>query len=151
MSLIQLHVNDNVLIAKEVLALGQAVQGIRIRAQVPAGHKIAARDIAVGETIFKYNTAIGVAARDIAAGEHVHGHNIGVGDFHQDAQRLAFGADVRPVDYVPVPEQAQFMGYVRGGGRVGTRNFIGLFSSVNCSATVIHKIAEHKFVITKPE
>jgi len=147
MSLIQLHVNDNVWIAKEALAIGQVVQGVRIRAQVPAGHKIAARDIAAGESIFKYNTVIGLAARDIAAGEHVHGHNIGVGDFHQDAQRLAFGADVRPVDYVPLPEQAQFMGYVRGdlknGGRVGTRNFIGLFSSVNCSATVIHKIAEH--------
>ena len=147
MSLIQLHPNDNVWIAKEVLAIGATLQGIRIRAQVPAGHKIAARDIAEGETIFKYNTAIGVAARDIAAGEHVHGHNVGVGDFHQDEQRLAFGADVRPVDYVPLPEQAQFMGYVRGdlknGGRVGTRNFIGLFSSVNCSATVIHKIAEH--------
>lgn len=147
MSLIQLHVNDNVWIAKEALAIGQVVQGVRIRAQVPAGHKIAARDIAAGESIFKYNTVIGVASRDIAAGEHVHGHNIGVGDFHQDAQRLAFGADVRPVDYVPLPEQAQFMGYVRGdlknGGRVGTRNFIGLFSSVNCSATVIHKIAEH--------
>ncbi|MEN9586772.1 MAG: hypothetical protein RIT15_347, partial [Pseudomonadota bacterium] len=147
MSLIQLHPNDNVWIAKEVLAIGATLQGIRIRAQVPAGHKIAARDIAEGETIFKYNTAIGVAARDIAAGEHVHGHNVGVGDFHQDEQRLAFGADVRPVDYVPLPKQAQFMGYVRGdlksGGRVGTRNFIGLFSSVNCSATVIHKIAEH--------
>ncbi len=147
MSLIHLHANDNVWIAKEALAIGAVVQGIRLRAQVPAGHKIAARDIAKGETIFKYNTAIGVAARDIAAGEHVHGHNIGVGDFHQDAQRLAFGADIRAVDYVAESEQAHFMGYVRGdlgkGGRVGTRNFIGLFSSVNCSATVIHKIAEH--------
>jgi altronate hydrolase len=143
MSLIQLHANDNVWIAKEALAIGAVAEGIRIRAQVPAGHKIAARDIAEGETIFKYNTAIGVAARDIAAGEHVHGHNIGVGDFHQDAQRLAFGADVRPVDYVQEANQAQFMGYVRPDGRVGTRNFIGLFSSVNCSATVIHKIAAH--------
>lgn len=185
--LIQLHPHDNVWIAKDALSIGQtgpigpmgstgdsgtvpatkvvnnAVNttannaAIRVRAQVPAGHKIAARAIAQGETVFKYNTAIGVATRDIVAGEHVHGHNMAMGDFAQDP---AFGADVRAVDYLPASAQAQFMGYVRstvgipggklGGShetgmpmRVGTRNFIGLFSSVNCSATVIHKIAAH--------
>lgn len=151
MSLIQLHPNDNVWIAKELLSIGTEASGLRIRAQVPAGHKIAARAIASGEVILKYNTAIGVASRDIAAGDHVHGHNIGVGDFQISDERFAFGADVHAVDYVPAAEQAQWMGYVRDrvrgdlqqGGRVGTRNFIGLFSSVNCSATVIHKIAAH--------
>jgi altronate hydrolase len=156
--LIQLHPNDNVWIAKDALSIGQMGQAqqvgqneeatVRVRAQVPAGHKIAARVIAQGETVFKYNTAIGIAARDILPGEHVHGHNLAMGDFAQDP---AFGADVRPVDYLPASEQAQFMGYVRSTGgnehslaaRVGTRNFIGLFSSVNCSATVIHKIAAH--------
>jgi altronate hydrolase len=142
MSLIQLHSQDNVLVAKEPLALGQVVDpwGIRTRAQVPAGHKIAARAIAKGERILKYNTEIGVATRDIAAGEHVHGHNIELADFYHDP---GFGEDVRPVDFLPESQQARFMGYVRGDGRVGTRNFIGLFSSVNCSATVIHKIAAH--------
>lgn len=142
MSLIQLHTNDNVLVAKAPLAIGQEASGwgIRVKAQVPAGHKIALRDIAEGERILKYNTEIGVAARAIAAGEHVHGHNIALADFYHEP---GFGEDVRPVDYVPPEQQARFMGYVRSDGRVGTRNFIGLFSSVNCSATVIHKIAAH--------
>ncbi len=142
MSLIQLHSNDNVLVAKAPLAIGQEVcpWGIRVKAQVPAGHKIAIRDIAQGERILKYNTEIGVATRPISAGEHVHGHNIALADFYHDP---GFGEDVRPVDYLPPEQQARFMGYVRTNGRVGTRNFIGLFSSVNCSATVIHKIAAH--------
>ena len=142
MSLIQLHSNDNVLVAKAPLAIGQEAAGfgIRVKAQVPAGHKIALRDIATGERILKYNTEIGVATRPIAAGEHVHGHNIALADFYHEP---GFGEDVRPVDYLPPEQQARFMGYVRADGRVGTRNFIGLFSSVNCSATVIHKIAAH--------
>lgn len=142
MPLILLHQNDNVLVAKAPLAIGQEAAGfgIRVKAQVPAGHKIALRNIATGERILKYNTEIGVATRPIAAGEHVHGHNIALADFYHEP---GFGEDVRPVDYLPPEQQARFMGYVRPDGRVGTRNFIGLFSSVNCSATVVHKIAAH--------
>lgn len=142
MPLIRLHANDSVLIAKRSLTLGEHVPAwdVKVKAQVPAGHKIALRAIAAGEKILKYNTEIGVATRDIAAGEHVHGHNLALADFYHDP---AFGADVKPVDVLPVSEQARFMGYVRPDGRVGTRNFIGIFSSVNCSATVIHKIAAH--------
>ena len=139
---IRLHANDNVLIARGDLTLGQHLEdlGVRVRAQVPAGHKIAARAIARGEQVKKYDTVIGVADRDIAAGEHVHSHNLKLVDFYRDP---AFGADVRPVAYVPESERATFMGYVRPDGRVGTRNFVGILSSVNCSATVIKHIAAY--------
>jgi len=139
---IRLHANDNVLIARSDLTLGQQLEdlGVRVRAQVPAGHKIAARAIARGEQVKKYDTVIGVADRDIAAGEHVHSHNLRLVDDYRDP---AFGADVRPVAYVPESERATFMGYVRPDGRVGTRNFVGILSSVNCSATVIKHIAAH--------
>jgi len=139
---IRLHANDNVLIARSDLTLGQPLPelGVRARAQVPAGHKIAARAIAQGEAVRKYDTVIGVADRDIAAGEHVHSHNLRLVDFYRDP---AFCRDVRPVQYVPEAERATFMGYVRPDGRVGTRNFIGILSSVNCSATVIKHIAAH--------
>lgn len=140
--LIRLHPADNVLIARDSLTLGQAVPGhdLRIRAQVPAGHKIAARRIARGEAVRKYDVIIGVAGRDIEAGDHVHTHNVELADFQRDP---AFGQDVVPVAYVPRARQARFLGYVRPDGRVGTRNFIGILSSVNCSATVIKSIAAH--------
>jgi len=140
--LIRLHANDNVLIAREPIALGQQLPefGLRMRAQVPAGHKIAARDIAAGEPVRKYDTVIGAAMRDISAGEHVHSHNIELIDFDRDP---GFCEDVRPVDYVPEDQRATFMGIVRPDGRVATRNFIGILSSVNCSSTAIKKIAEY--------
>ncbi|GKS87616.1 altronate dehydratase family protein [Acidovorax sp. SUPP1855] len=140
--LLHLHPNDNVLVAKSALAIGQAIAelGVRTRAQVPAGHKIAARRIAQGEQVKKYNTVIGVATRDLEPGDYVHSHNIELVDYYRDP---AFGADVRPVDYVPQAERATFQGFVREDGSVGTRNFIGILSSVNCSATVIKQIAAH--------
>ena len=142
MGLIRLHEQDNVLVAKSAVALGEVFSDwqLRARAQVPAGHKIAARAIAQGERVLKYNTEIGVATRDIAAGDHVHSHNLALGEFHHDP---AFGEDVRPVAYVPVAQRATFQGIVRADGRVATRNFIGILSSVNCSSTVIHRIAAY--------
>ncbi len=140
--LLHLHPNDNVLVAKTALSLGQEIPelGVRARAQVPAGHKIAARRIAEGEQVKKYDTVIGVAMRELEAGDYVHSHNLRIVDYYRDP---AFGADVRPVDYVPEAQRASFQGFVRAGGGVGTRNFIGILSSVNCSATVIKRIAAH--------
>lgn len=140
--LLHLHPNDNVLVAKTALALGQDIPelGLRTRAQVPAGHKIAARRIAAGEQVKKYDTVIGVATRDLEPGDYVHSHNLQLVDYYRDP---AFGADVQPVQYVPEAERATFQGFVRPGGGVGTRNFIGILSSVNCSATVIKRIAAH--------
>ena len=142
MALIRLHAQDNVLVAKSAVALGEVFSDwqLKARAQVPAGHKIAARAIAQGERVLKYNTEIGVATRHIAAGDHVHSHNLALCEFHHDP---AFGEDVRPVAYVPADQRATFQGIVRPDGRVATRNFIGILSSVNCSSTVIHRIAAH--------
>jgi altronate hydrolase len=141
--LIRLNEADNILIAKDVLGLGQQIdiggRIVRLRAQVAAGHKVAAQRIERGEKIRKYDTVIGLAARDIEAGEHVHTHNIEFVEYDRDP---GFGLDVSPVEYVPEEQRATFMGIVRPDGRVGTRNFIGIFSSVNCSATAIKKIAE---------
>jgi altronate hydrolase len=140
--LIRLHAADNVLVAREALALGQVLPdlGLRLKAQVPAGHKIAARRIAAGELVKKYDTVIGVALRDIEPGEHVHGHNPALPDGHRDP---AFGADVKPVAYLPEDQRARFLGIRRHDGRVATRNFIGIIASVNCSATAIKQMAAH--------
>ena len=139
--LIRLHAGDNILVARENLALGAHLPefGLRLRAQVPAGHKIAAQAIGAGEAIRKYDTVIGFAARAIEAGEHVHTHNLRFEEFDRDPQ---FCTDVRPVAMLAPDEQARFMGIVRPDGRVATRNYIGILSTVNCSATVSRRIAD---------
>jgi altronate hydrolase len=138
---IRLHPKDNVVVARVDVAIGTSVpgEGFTSRSQVPAGHKLAARAIREGEAILKYNVCIGFASTDIAAGSYVHSHNVSFREFDRD---YAHGLEYVATPVLPEPEQARFMGYVREDGQVGTRNFIGILSTVNCSATVVHKVAE---------
>nr|WP_047198167.1 altronate dehydratase family protein [Caldimonas brevitalea] len=138
---IRLHPDDNVVIARVDVAIGTPVpgEGFTARSQVGPGHKIAARALRAGEPIRKYNVVIGFAAADIPAGTLVHSHNIDFREFDRDP---ALARDYRPTPLRPEAERAQFQGIVRADGRVGTRNYIGILSTVNCSATVCHKVAQ---------
>ncbi len=138
---IRLHPQDDVLIARTQLVSGTVAEGIAIKGLIPAGHKIAVHALAAGAPVRRYNQVIGFASKPIAAGEHVHTHNLDMGPNKGDfARDYAFGADVRPV---PLRREATFMGIKRADGRVATRNYIGVLSSVNCSATAARAIAGH--------
>src|SRR4051794_25469417 len=106
---------------------------------VPAGHKIATAPIAPGEPVRKYGQILGFATEAIRPGEHIHTHNLAMGDFDRD---YAFGADARPTDYVPESRRANFEGIVRADGRVATRNYLGVLTTVNCSASTARFIAQ---------
>src|SRR3954467_14299921 len=140
---IRLNPADDVVIARVELPAGTEIikENVRVAVTVPAGHKIATRDVAEGAPVRRYNQIIGFASRPIRAGEHVHLHNLVMGEFTRD---YAFGVDVKPTHFAQ--PAAQFMGIVRAdgpnAGRVATRNYIGILSSVNCSATVARGIAE---------
>ncbi len=138
---IRLHPNDNVLVARADLAQGSilAEEKLTCLNRIPAGHKVAARAIGKGEAVLKYNTTIGFASADIAPGTLLHRLNMEFREFDRD---YAYARDYKPVDMVPAPERAGFMGIVREDGRVATRNYIGIVSTVNCSATVSQRIAE---------
>ena len=131
---------DTVAIALTDLTPGAHVAEVQLLEAVPALHKVALTAIPTGATVIRYGQPIGLATRDIAAGEHVHVHNLAVADMARDYR---FGTAAREVAMVPEAERATFEGYVRADGRVGTRNFVGVVSSVNCSATVAHAVAAH--------
>jgi altronate hydrolase len=137
---IRLHPDDDVVIARTQLVGGTllADERVTVAGLVPPGHKVATRARRAGEPVRRYNQIIGFASRDIAPGEHVHLNNLQMGSFDRD---YAFGADARPTEYVAEP--AMFMGIRRADGRVATRNYIGILSTVNCSATVARGIADH--------
>lgn len=135
----RLHPEDNVLIALADLPAGAvpAALGAPLPGPVPRGHKFAARAIRAGERVIRYGQTIGLATADIAPGAHVHVHNLGMGGHDADP---AFGADARPL---PPPERpAGWMGFRRADGRWGTRNYLGVLTSVNCSGSVARFIAE---------
>ncbi|MFL5254607.1 MAG: UxaA family hydrolase [Rhodopila sp.] len=135
---IRLHPDDNVVIARVPLLPG-ALLGDNIAAtqRIPAGHKAAVRAIAEHEPVRRYGQIIGFASTAITPGQHVHVHNCEMGDFAKD---YAYGADARPTDYVDAP--ATFQGIRRPDGKVATRNYIGILTSVNCSAHVAGVVAD---------
>jgi altronate hydrolase len=140
---IRLHPSDNVVVAVDAVLPGAAAEGHVARSRVPRGHKMATAAIATGEPIRKYGQIIGFASCPITPGEWVHEHNAGMGEAKGDfARDYRFAEDARAEPLVPAAERAVFEGYRRANGRVGTRNYIGILTSVNCSATVARFIAQ---------
>ena len=137
---IRIHPADDVVIARHQLLGGTRIdsEGFTVSGLIPPGHKIAVRAIKAGAPLRRYNQIIGLAKVDIAPGQHVHTHNL---EFSSFAREHAPGAGVTPTAYVDAP--ATFQGIVRADGRVATRNYIGVLTSVNCSATVARAIADH--------
>jgi len=135
---IRLHPDDGVVIARATLLPGAPVAPDLVASErIPAGHKVAVRAHAPGEAIRRYGQVIGFATRRIEPGQHVHVQNCGMGDFTKD---YAYGEDAQPTTMLDPP--ATFKGIRRTDGRVATRNYIGIVTSVNCSAHVADLIAD---------
>ncbi len=145
---IRIHPQDNVVIARQQLLGGTVLvaEGVTVSGLVPPGHKVATCDIAQGQPVRRYGQIIGVATQPIAAGQHVHTHNLAFSDF---ARAHAPGVDAQPTAYVDKPRT--FEGIVRADGRVATRNYIGILTSVNCSATAARAIADYFRRDIRPE
>jgi altronate hydrolase len=139
--LIRLHPADEVAVARRTVKAGtELVNGsvhVTAAKTIPAGHKIAIAAVADGEPVRRYGQVIGFAAGAIVPGEHVHTHNLVCKDFARD---YTAGSDVRPTP--PARDTRSFLGYARPGGKVGTRNYVAIISTVNCSASVSRYIKE---------
>jgi altronate hydrolase len=135
---LRLNPADDIVIACRELETGTNLiqENVIVKERIPAGHKVATRAIAAGEPVRRYNQIIGFATQGIQPGFHVHVHNLEVRDFARD---YAYGETYRPTQFVEQP--ATFQGIVRPDGRVATRNYIGILSTVNCSATVAKHVA----------
>lgn len=130
---------DNVAIALGDMAAGEMSDhdGVMLVQSIERGHKVATADIKAGQNVLRYGQIIGQASKDIAVGEHVHVHNLGMGEHAQDYAHASEAADLEPAS-----ETRTFNGYHRADGRVGTRNYLGILTSVNCSGSVAKFIAE---------
>lgn len=139
-NLIRLHDRDNVAVATEALTKGDTVsigdRSLEILASIAKGHKLAIEPIAKDAAVVKYGQKIGIASIAVAAGEHVHTQNLI--DQHDLVETIR--STTPPA--APAPLRRQFDGFVRPDGRVGTRNYVAVLSTVNCSATVCHKVAQ---------
>lgn len=137
---LRLNPQDNVLIAIDELAEGTPLPGgAAARARIPKGHKVAIQPIAEGAPVLKFGQIIGAATEPIVPGDWVHVHNAGMLDFARDHDSRDASLTV---DLLPDRDRVTFQGFRRANGKAGTRNYIGIATSVNCSATVARFIAE---------
>lgn len=140
-SFLHIHPADSVVVALRDLMAGETLEnGILVQEDIPRGHKMATIPVPKGAPVLKFSLQIGIAGVDIAVGKHVHSHNL---LYQADTAVSAIGTGVVPVDCIPLEKRAHFQGIVRKDGRVATRNYIGILSTVNCSATVARMVSEH--------
>ncbi|MBN2047461.1 MAG: UxaA family hydrolase, partial [Anaerolineaceae bacterium] len=144
-TLYQVDPRDNVAVALVELHSGSIVRSaqsaaLSVRERIPQGHKIALQAIPAGETIYRYGFPIGTASEEIAAGAWVHTHNVGLAEIHR-----SFAARPQTAAQTITPPIAgkTFMGYHRPNGTVGTRNFIGIISTINCANQTVRALARH--------
>lgn len=135
--LLTLHPSDNIAVALADIVAGDGSGAVTLTQSVARGHKVAIAPIATGEHVLRYGQIIGQATTDIAAGEHVHVHNLGMGEHAQD-----YGHSSEVASLAASTQSRTFNGYHRAAGRVGTRNYLGILTSVNCSGSVAKFIAE---------
>jgi altronate hydrolase len=136
---LRLNAADNLIVAVDTIEPGRAAHNVAAAVRIPRGHKMATTKIAKGGPVVKFGQIIGFASDEILPGAHIHTHNCAFAAFERD---YAYAEGARPRDVLPVERQATFEGFRRANGRVGTRNYIGVVTSVNCSATVARFIAE---------
>jgi altronate hydrolase len=141
-----LNPNDAVAIAKQPLlprtVLLTDAGEVKVAGMIPPGHKVALRAVPKGEPVRKYGQIIGFATQDILPGQHVHSHNLAVGEGGLDLD-YAFCTENTPVEIVPEAERRTFMGFRRKDGRVGTRNYVAVLASVNCSSSATAAVVDY--------
>ena len=139
---IKIHHNDNVIVALNTLAAGTTLTLenqllVTANTEIPAGHKMAIKDIVAGEEVLKYGYRIGFAKEDIKCGDWIHVHNLktGLGDL------LEYTYEPAPVEETKT-EDVTFMGFSRPDGKVGVRNEIWVIPTVGCVNNVATAIAK---------
>jgi altronate hydrolase len=136
---LRLHSADNVVVAIDGIEAGTVVDGIRAVERIPKGHKLAVSAVAPGQPVKKFGQIIGFASQQIAPGDWVHEHNVEMRDFARDYRFAEFA---REETILPIEQRATFQGYRRPNGKVGTRNYLAILTSVNCSASAARFIAK---------
>ncbi len=138
-STLQIHPADNVVVALRGLLAGEAIDGVTLREDVPAGHKVATVSIGAGDPVIKYGRSIGVARGDMPAGAHVHAHNV-ASALREDWSTAGRSPMVERDRGAVAPRT--FDGYRRPDGRVGVRNEVWIVPTVGCVNQASMKIAE---------
>ncbi len=137
-NIIKLNEKDNIGVAPMPIPENTKINfDVLTKDEIPFGHKISLTEIKKGNFVYKYGQIIGTASNDILSGQHVHSHNLIFSEFDRKYEIKSQN------EVILEKNNLFFKGYKRENEKAGTRNYIGLISTVNCSATVVKKISEN--------
>nr|WP_297764063.1 altronate dehydratase family protein [uncultured Butyrivibrio sp.] len=152
---LQIHPEDNVVVCLEPLSQGEKItlsDGREIAAldEIPAGHKIAIKDIGNNENVIKYGYAIGHATEDIKVGRWVHTHDIktnldGILDYKYEPDTKDIEKKIAQMG----TKKRTFQGFVRKNGKVGIRNEVWIIPTVGCVNNIATALAKEANAFVK--
>lgn len=139
--IVKINSLDNVAIAVEDLPSGTIInEELTAIEEIPQAHKIALVDIPKGGEIRRYNTIIGYAKEDIKKGRWINQYMVNL-PTAPTLNDLEFATNI--VTDLPTPPQNSWWGYRNPkGGPAGTRNLLGIMTTVQCAAGVVKIAAE---------
>ena len=133
---------DNVAVAVQDLDAGVEIQpGLKTLEPIPQAHKIALVDIPAGADIIRYGVTLGYAKNDIPAGSWINEHMLNLPE-SPSVENLPFGTNVLSPEELPMPTRTTWMGYRNKVGPAGTRNLLGIVTTVQCAAGVLKVAVE---------
>lgn len=129
---------DNVAIAVHDLETGvEVMPGVVTRDPIPQAHKVALVDIPKGGEIIRYGVVLGYAKDDIACGSWINEHMLNLPQ-SPSVVHMEYGTHIVPMEELPTPPRTTWMGYKNTVGPAGTRNILGIVTTVQCAAGVVN-------------
>lgn len=139
---IRMKDTDNVAVALRDLEAGvEAYPDVVTRERVPQAHKLALRDLSAGEAVVRYGVVIGYARSCLPAGTWIREHMLELPE-SPSLDGMPFGEAVPDREALPEPARTTWMGYDNPGDFAGTRNLLGIVTTVQCAAGVVSRAAE---------
>ena len=133
---------DNVVVAVQDLKAGTKVmEGLTVNQNIPQAHKIAVQDIPAGGEIIRYGVVLGYAIHDIKKGDWINEHMLDLPE-SPSVDEMEFGTSLVKTEDLPMPTRTTWMGYKNSEGPAGTRNLLGIVTTVQCAAGVLKVAVE---------
>ena len=133
---------DNVGIALHDIAAGVDVGGgVIAQSAIPQAHKIALDDIPQGGSIVRYGVVLGYAKQNIPAGTWINETSLDL-PTPPPLDEMEWGTNI--VKDLPRPPFTSWEGFapIEPDGFGGTRNYLGIQTTVQCAAGVVNKAVE---------
>ena len=139
---VKIKEKDNVAVAVQDIKAGTRItEDLTANQDIPQAHKIALCDISAGKEIIRYGVVLGYAIHEIRKGDWINEHMLELPE-SPSLDHLEYGTNLVEMENLPMPKRTTWMGYRNQTGPAGTRNLLGIVTTVQCAAGVLQVAVE---------